>query len=408
MILGLVAATSAAQPETCPDATTVGLDGSRWEVEPASEILPKARAGERESVKVSVAEAAAISLYARLSPRLTPLEADQLWREIGRDKASIVDLSRGRTLVCAWAFVPRERLTPTLSPVAIEDLFRMAAAGIHDAVGVESVMLAPAVTSVGCPVGSLGRAFNSRLKSELSRLGTTFPKDEASARWEVLPQLDAEDASGATVTIQLFPVKSSLSVPMPAGAFTFPPGELVDDYQAAVAEARLPCTQNGELRLDASGRRPGAGGLTVNARANRSLDSLVSGDKVSLTITTNTPARVQVYSVSPDGTGWLSMKRADVGGRWVTPDQPWTGFDLTMVATNPPRTEQLLVVAVPEGTPFGATSGWSGFCAVPGRVTDDLFPETSAMVMQRMSIEAPEDTATSPALPTVPACGVNP
>jgi hypothetical protein len=113
-----------------------------------------------------------------------------------------------------------------------------------------------------------------------------------------------------------------------------------------------------------------------------------------------------VFSLSPEGQAWLVEPWRLPGGRGVGPKSPWTGSQLGAEANDPPRPEQMLVVAVPAATGFTTTRDWASFCATPGTLNPSMFPPGSAYHMVRYLVAPGTGAPGAEAAPdTVVECG---
>lgn len=402
MILGVLAALAGPAPAGCPPLESLGLDPGAYELEYA------AVDGVRSERGKAIEEAGRIArerLAGRLQGGLPDLARLTLERRIGVKGLDPVAKGGARELVCAVAFVEAEFLDQVRHDAKAVDLTVAGiVAGVVPRVGQAPVFVVPAQTTDGCAAPTLGRALTARLRSVLASAGVATTPSAVGA-WRLLVELNPDDAAGVVVSASLWPPGAPASVPLPGAGFTANPWVLTRDVDGALSEARQGCAGNRGWGLDASNRRVGAGGLTVELSASADLESLTDGQSVQFAVRTNAPALVQVYSLSGDGRGWLAVPTDAAGGHRVVPSAPWEGIDTVVDATSPPRPEQLLVVAVPQGSSFTQTASWRGFCALPGTAGPELFPAGAAFAMVRFFVQPGE--APPEALPpsTVRECG---
>lgn len=401
MILTLALA-RAADLAACPPFDPGGLDPGAFEHEVVG--VDSRTADLARDTDAAAAEARR-RLVARLAPGLPEVARQTLERRVKAEGMDPVPKRGGQVVACGAAFVESAFLDRVRADAeALDAAIHRLSGEVRRQAGTNALLVPPVQTSSGCPAGPLGRTLADRTKAELARDGARLGTDARTA-WRLLLEVNPEDADGMTVIASLWPPGSAASVELPGAGFRANPWVLVADVEAALATARLECIGNDGWQLDATGRRPGAGGLQVDLGADTDLGALRPGQAFQLEVRTTAPARVQVYSLSPDGRTWLAFPYGEPGGHRVFPEVPWTGIDAVADPLSPPRPEQFLAVAVPVDRPFSQTASWAGFCQAPGRLGPEDFPADAAMHMVRFVVDAAGAPASAPAPIPIPECG---
>jgi len=232
--------------------------------------------------------------------------------------------------------------------------------------GAALLAVEPPTWDSGCVAGSVGAAVAGELRTLL-----------AGAR--VVPEGQGDRSASAVVTT-LSPgaggVRLNLSFTPPSGAavllggFTFPGDLFGDDPNAQAA-----CRSDADLGLR-DGEKLGDGGLQLALVVDTQDGVVCPGETLQPVLMVSQQARVQVYSVARDGSGYLV---------WPPPGEPGLVDELLDLGTfyaveSPDRgDERLLAVAVPAGGYFGKTEGWTGFCRLPGVFGPLLYPAGAAI-----------------------------
>lgn len=401
MLLPLLAAAFADTPDVACPAPPAGF-ASAYEFEERSADAKKVDIAQQSTVSQSVA---AEALYGRLAPGLPSVALRTLRRRIATKESAV--LSKGGNLfrVCTYAYVESQFLAALQrDDEALGRWISVFAAGVDRLSNGAPIAILPPQTPDGCPVGPLGEVLASRVKAELGARGMVKGSADSASSARVQIELDPRDANGVSANVAMTQSGATKSVAAEGFGAVFNPAVLVEDVEAALSRARLPCTSNRMLGVDQLGNRSGQDGLTVQIDADKDLSRLSDGEKVELRVTSNQPARVQIYSIVPGGKAYLSFPEDEKGGHLVEPGTPWvvqTVFD----AYPTPTAEQLLAIAVKDGVSFGKAGGWEGTCQVPGGYDPGAMPAAAAMHVRRFVVSAGSTPPAVPAPGELPECG---
>jgi hypothetical protein len=237
---------------------------------------------------------------------------------------------------------------------------------LRGVVGDAMLAVEPPTWESGCVAGNIGAAVAGELRSELA--GARVVPEGQGVRGAVAVLTTLSPGAGG--------VRLNLSVGQPGqarellGGFAFP-GDLFGDDP----ERQAACRSDVDLGLSA-GEKLGDGGLQV-ALAVDSHDGVVCpGEQLQPVLMVSQQARVQVYSVARDGSGYLV---------WPPPGELGLVDDVLdlgafhAVETPDRGDERMVAVAVPAGSYFGKTEGWTGFCELPGVFGPVLYPAGAAI-----------------------------
>jgi len=226
--------------------------------------------------------------------------------------------------------------------------------------------LTPPAWETGCVVGDLGAAVAGELRALLAG-ARVVPDGQGDRRaTEVLTTLSPA-AMGVRLNLAMRPAGGAVLL---LGGLTFPA-----DLFGSDAEAQAACRSDQDLGLSA-GEKLGDGGLQVGLVVDTHDGVVCSGETLRPVLMVSQQARVQVYSVTRDGGGFLV---------WPPPGDPGLVDGLLdlgefyAVQNADAGDERLVAVAIPVGGYFGKTEGWTGFCRLPGVFGPVLYPSGAAL-----------------------------
>ncbi len=224
----------------------------------------------------------------------------------------------------------------------------------------------PPTWESGCVAGAVGAAVAGELRTQLA--GTrVVPEGEGDRTATAVISSLSPSAGGVRLNLSL---RAPGDAAVLLGGFAFPGDLFGDDPESGAA-----CRSDLELGLSA-GEKLGDGGLQVALVVDTQDGVVCPGETLHPVLMVSQQARVQVYSVARDGSGYLV---------WPPPGEPGLVDDLLdlgafhAVETPDRGDERLVAVAVPAGAYFGKTEGWTGFCALPGVFGPVLYPAGAAI-----------------------------
>ncbi len=375
------AAVAPAPPGPCTVIGGLG-PGTRWISGVGTEAVakaPRAREAEAEAL-IRADNNARDDLRARVCVGLTDYDCASVMSGAHPGMQGAV-LNADRTLACAiWGIPePFERAPSQRAAEAQVNALAKTLGGALASSAASPVLLESVTTTDGCAVPELA-ALSFRIRNALPSVGFV----DAGA-----PRTDARrvrlEVSEVGTDLQ---VNASVVAPdgtaRAAGQAVFP--------RAAYQLDALPsgsCIADRVLGLS-GGRRTGAAGLqvavSIRAGADQTPDSLCSGQSFSLDLNTSAPARVHVYSVTPDGSAVHVWPEPSGSGR-LTGTQSLGTF---AAAPSPGGDERILAVAVPEGAPMGPIDAHRGFCRVDG-FSAATIPADAAVASVTWHIDARPD-----------------
>ncbi len=224
----------------------------------------------------------------------------------------------------------------------------------------------PPTWESGCVAGAVGAAVAGELRSQLA--GTrVVPEGQGDRTATAVISTLSPGAGGVRLNLSVRPADGAAVL---LGGFTFP-GDLFGDG----ADALGACRGDQDLGLS-DGEKLGDGGLQVAVVVDTHDGVVCPGETLRPVLMVSQQARVQVYSVARDGSGYLV---------WLPRGEPGRVGELMdlgafyAVETPDRGDERLVAVAVPAGGYFGKTEGWTGFCALPGVFGPVLYPAGAAI-----------------------------
>jgi len=392
-LLPAAQATEVIAVELCPEVPPAGYRLERAYAEgPSDQALNAARSRAREL------------MIERLCAGYDELRCAALQRHISSWGAGSWAASdrKGREGTACAAVIVEEAWLDQLG--RDYDSFEASLAGLvtdlRDRAGESLLAIEPPTWESGCVAGPLGAAVGGELRSLL-------------AGHPVVPE-GAGDRSAAAVLTRLTPgaggVRLNLTLRPSArsavllGGFAFP-----NDLFGVAIDERGRCRGDSDLGL-AEGEKLGDGGLRVQLTVPTNSGLVCPGDALQPQILVSRQARVQVYSVAREGQGYLV---------WPSPGQEGlvdAAADLgTVYAVETPDLgdERMVAVAVPAGSYFGRSEGWTGFCRLEGIFGPVLYPSGAAIGTATYQVlPAGEGSCTGPArladlaaLEAAPICG---
>jgi hypothetical protein len=251
---------------------------------------------------------------------------------------------------------------------ALQALGTALGASLREAGASGAVALDVVRTSAGCSAVGLEGA-RQTVASALARAGVAVlaPDAPASQAWSV--------ALEVTKVGPQLQISARIEDPSdPSAQRSRAVGTLATFPQTAFGEVRLEKTCPANVKA-----RSGAEGLT----ARLTLPTQVcAGENFSAQLEVSQPARVQVWSVAPDGSAILVVPGLDASGAPV--DGTWEGkrpLPAGMATPNlSPGDEMLVAVALPASSPVAASAP-SSFCRVPEFDAKRL-PQGAAVAVQ--------------------------
>ncbi len=272
---------------------------------------------------------------------------------------------------------------------------------VRDQLGDAPLVLDAPRWASDCNAGNLGAAINGELRKRLSgvRIATTDRRPEGG---QLLRLTLTPGAETVTLDAGLRPVASDLEVGL--GGLRFTP-----DLFAIPADETGDCA--GEPTTGLSDR-PGQDGLVVDVLFGAEDGLTCDGSQVPLSLYTNQPARVWLFSVAPDGTAYLIWPAAPGGG----PVDGEFSLGTADICRYPGGDELLLAAALPYGHSWTTTAEWRGACRVSGALQSLGWPSAAAVgtvsytVLPAGRRDCPERTtidseAMATALASLPLCG---
>jgi hypothetical protein len=343
----------------CPTADVANFQVRRGDAKGANagEALAAARENAVEELKKAVCVGVSELRCAAVLRHVKP------WREGYHDPAG--------GWACASVSVDRQELASLERDAAVfETQLRQLASTVAERVGKTPVQIKAPTWASGCSSGQVGQAISANLFNQLGafpELRLVPSEDRADKAHRVVMEI-APGARTAALAARLQRAGESTFSPLPG--FDFPLDLFVID-----ANERGDCRSDNQLGL-AQGQRLGAGGLRVDVEIPGVDGEACEGQQVEPIVRVNRPADLQVYSVAKTGRSLLVWPPPGMSGR--VQSQLSLG---TMTAVAQPATgdERLLVVALPAGAKWTKTSGWHGFCEVPGGVGPEFYPSDAAV-----------------------------
>lgn len=275
----------------------------------------------------------------------------------------------------------RERLGTACAAVVIEEAFldqlaqdyadfeaslSQLVASLREHAGDALLAVAPPTWESGCVAGPVGAAVAGELRSMLAG-SRVVPEGEGDRSAVALISTLSPGAGGVRLNLSLRPPTGAAVL---LGGFAFPGDLFGDDPEAGAA-----CRSDEALGLSA-GEKLGDGGLQVALVVDTQDGVVCPGETLHPVLMVSQQARVQVYSVARDGQGYLV---------WPPPGEAGLVDDIVdlggfhAVETPDRGDERMVAVAVPAGSYFGKTEGWSGFCRLSGVFGPVLYPAGSAI-----------------------------
>jgi hypothetical protein len=233
-------------------------------------------------------------------------------------------------------------------------------------VGDALLAVEPPVWESGCVAGAVGAAVAGELRSQLAG-SRVVPEGQGDRTAAAVISTLSPSAGGVRLNLAVRPAGGGAVL---LGGFAFP-GDLFGDDPASQAA----CRSDADLGLR-DGEKLGDGGLQVALVVDTHDGVVCPGEVLRPVLMVSQRARVQVYSVARDGTGYLV---------WPPPGEPGLVEELLdlgafhAVETPDRGDERLVAVAVPSGGYFGKTEGWTGFCALPGVFGPPYYPAGAAI-----------------------------
>jgi hypothetical protein len=275
----------------------------------------------------------------------------------------------------------RERLGTACAAVVVEEAFLDQLA--RDYAGFEASLAAlvdelraragdallavePPTWETGCVAGPVGAAVAGELRSLLAG-ARVVPEGQGDRGATALLTTLSPGAGGVRLNLALRPPTGAAVL---LGGFAFP-GDLFGDDPDALAT----CRSDEQLGLNA-GEKLGGGGLQVALVVDTQDGVVCPGETLRPVLMVSQQARVQVYSVARDGVGYLV---------WPPPGEAGVVDDIVdlgsfhAVETPDRGDERMVAVAVPAGSYFGKTEGWTGFCQLSGVFGPLLYPSGAAI-----------------------------
>jgi hypothetical protein len=375
------AAVAAAPPGPCTVIGGLGY-GTRWISGVGTEAVakaPRAREAEAEAL-IRANDNARADLRARVCVGLTDYDCASVMSGAHPGMHGPV-LNADRTLACAiWGILEPFERAPSQRAAEAQVSALATTLGGALAGGADSpVLLESVTTNDGCAVPELA-ALGFRIRNALpgvSFVDASVPRADARrVRLEV-------SESGADLQV-------NASVVAPDGTARAA-GQAVFPREAYGLDAlpRGTCIADRVLGLS-GGRRAGAGGLqvalSIRAGDDQTPDSLCAGQSFSLEMNASAPARIHVYSVTPDGSAVHVWPEPAGSGR-LTGTQSLGTF---AAAPSPGGDERIVAVAVPEGAPKGPLDAHRGFCRVNG-FSAATIPADAAVASVTWRIDARAD-----------------
>ena len=259
------------------------------------------------------------------------------------------------------------------------------AESIRAGVGDQPFVLQPPRWASGCPSSELGRALAAQLKLRLA--GMEVRKFQEFEQLE-----DGEAPKYPELWVELAPSHNSVTLsaqlrepgPEPGaatdrllGGFDFP----LSLFNIDPSE-RGTCHDEAILGLE-RGRLVGADGLVVQVDFPTDDGVICEGQQSPLSMHTNMPAQVWLFSVAADGQAWLIWPGADGTG---LVNGPVSVGDMDIARMPTGGDERFLAVAVPRGTTWGAARGWNAQCRVPVKLDELTWPTGAAIGSEVFSI----------------------
>ena len=368
---GAAVASASAPPGPCTVIGGLG-PGTRWisgvgtEAVAAGAKGPRAREAEAEAL-VRANDNARADLRARVCVGLTDYDCASVMSGAHPGMQGPV-LNADRTLACAiWGIPePFERAPSQRAAEAQVSALAKTLGGALAGGAASPVLLESVTTADGCAVPELA-ALGFRIRNALpgvSFVDASVPRADArrvrlevseiGADLQVNASVVAPDGTARAAGQAMFPREAYRLDALPRGA----------------------CIADRVLGLS-GGRRAGAGGLqvalSIRAGDDQTPDSLCSGQSMSLELNASAPARVHVYSVTPDGSAVHVWPEPAGSGR-LTGTQSLGTF---AAAPSPGGDERIVAVAVPEGTPMGPLDAHRGFCRVDSFSAAAIPPEAA-------------------------------
>jgi len=249
-----------------------------------------------------------------------------------------------------------------------------------------------AVWGSGCSAAQVGDYLRTGLQNHLGRvgsiklaLGSVAPDTASTLRLEL-----AEGAGGIVVSGLLRVPGEATWTPLTGPTFKHDLFGIDDD------EGRQ-CRSDEDLGLE-NASRTGSNELQVEIQIAGNVGHFCEGEEIQPLLTVSSPAKVQVYNIHADGTGYLVWpppfgEHAD----GLVEDRVQLGTS-TLIRSETEGDERLVAVAVPRGSSFTARDDWHGYCQVPGVFGPAYYPSDAAVGSATFTVYSP----TTSACPDIP------
>jgi len=307
---------------------------------------------------------------------------------------------------------------------AFADSLDTLAAGIREQAGDQPLVLQPPRWSSGCPSSELGQALAAQLKLRL--VGTEIRKTQVFQEVVAADEGETEAPPKATqvamfpeLWLELAPRRTSVTLSAQLrepsaqadrllGGFEFP-----SSLFGIEPDERGVCHDEAVLGLE-RGRLVGADGLTVQVNFPTDDGVVCEGQKVPWGLATNMPAQVWLFSVAADGQAWFIWPVGGASGQ-VNGVVDLGTMDIARLPEG--GDERFVAVALPRGTTWGATQGWSSeSCRLPVALDELTWPAGTAIGSEVFTVasagqgDCPAAEAYSPEemldyLSNLPECG---
>ncbi len=226
------------------------------------------------------------------------------------------------------------------------------------------------VWSTGCAAGEVGAYLKVTVEGQLGHaeslkldLGPERQAEAARLRMQLAP------GPGGVVVVGLLRLPGDVGwTPLEGPKFSLDLFGVDPDECGA-------CRPDEALGLEDS-ELVGEDELTVEIEIPGNSGRYCEGDVVEPIVRVNRPARVQLYNVTKDGTGYLLWPPPGGDGRV---DHAVSLGASQLTASPDASDERLVAIAVPADGSFGPRDSWTGYCKVAGEFGPSLYPEGAAI-----------------------------
>jgi len=250
----------------------------------------------------------------------------------------------------------------------------------------------------GCSAGDLGATLLNELKNQLAD-GTTRITSQGAPGAAALQLILHRSGDDITLAASLRAPQQSADLPLKGFAFA------ADLFQVDAGQGD--CRFDRDLGL-VDGRRDGsAGAVSIDIGQT---GVFCEGDKVEPVVRVERASVVKVYSIARDGQAYLIWPPSGQDG---VIEQSIELGSMDLLINDARGDEKMVAVAMPVGTSYGATEGWTGFCEVPNPFSAGSYPESASAAAASFRVLPLDDTVClsrqvgpqqAPTLPPIPTC----